>query len=72
VLKIQIFKNIFKGHKITQAYVAKRRNGRSKGFGFVDFGSAEEQLKAIKLNGADVQGRIIVVQVARNVEQKQN
>jgi len=64
--------NIFKGHKITQAYVAKRRNGRSKGFGFVDFGSAEEQLKALKLNGADVQGRIIVVQVARKVEQKQN
>jgi len=63
--------NIFTGYKVTKAYVAFRRNGRSKGFGFVDFGSAEDQQKALKLNGQEVEGRPLTIQIANKVEAKE-
>jgi RNA recognition motif-containing protein len=63
---------VFTGYKVKNAYVAVRRNGRSKGFGFVDFGSAEEQQKALKLNGQEVDGRPLTIQVANKVEPKEN
>jgi RNA recognition motif-containing protein len=62
---------IFTGHKVSKAYVATRRNGRSKGFGFVDFASAEEQQKALKLNGQEVDGRPLTIQIANKVEAKE-
>jgi len=55
---------IFKGLKITNGYVSKRRNGASRGYGFVTFASQEEQQKALKLNGTQLKDRAIVVQVA--------
>jgi len=61
---------IFAGHKINKAYVAVRKNGRSKGFGFVDLASHEEQQKALKLNGQEYEGRPLTVQVANKVEEK--
>jgi len=63
--------NIFTGYKVSKAYVAFRRNGRSKGFGFVDFASSEDQQKALKLNGQEVEGRPLTIQVANKVEAKQ-
>jgi len=64
--------DVFTGYKVKNAYVAVRRNGRSKGFGFVDFGSAEDQQKALKLNGQQVEGRPLTIQVANKVEPKQS
>jgi len=62
---------VFTGYKVKNAYVAVRRNGRSKGFGFVDFGASEDQQKALKLNGHEVEGRPLTIQVANKVEAKQ-
>eukprot|EP01091_Cochliopodium_minus_P011371 TRINITY_DN31_c0_g1_i1.p1 TRINITY_DN31_c0_g1~~TRINITY_DN31_c0_g1_i1.p1 ORF type:complete len:517 (+),score=230.92 TRINITY_DN31_c0_g1_i1:474-2024(+) len=62
---------VFKGLKLSKAYVARRRNGYSKGFGFVEFASAEDQKKAISQHGSEVSGRAIVVQAAFKVDEKQ-
>ena len=46
--------------------ITDRDSGRSRGFGFVDFGSDEEALKAIEaLNGHSLGDREIVVNEAR-------
>ena len=46
-----------------------RDSGRSKGFGFVEMGSAEEAQSAIEgLNGMSVGGRAIVVNISRPKE----
>jgi len=56
------------GIKVNSARIVRRRWGkprRSKGYGFVDVGSEEEQKKAIAaLEGKDVGGRPIAVKVA--------
>ena len=47
-----------------------RMTGRSRGFGFVEMGSAEEAQRAIsQLNGRDLQGRAISVSEARERSQ---
>ena len=47
-----------------------RETGRSKGFGFVEIGSAEAAQAAIKaLNGMSVDGRSITVNLARPREE---
>lgn len=52
---------------LTQANVARERSGESKGFGFLQFGTAEEGRAAIQgLNGTEVSGRAIKVSEARN------
>jgi len=54
--------------KVVSARIVRRRWGtprRSKGYGFVDVGSEEEQQKAIKaINGKEIGGREIAVKVA--------
>jgi RNA recognition motif-containing protein len=46
-----------------------RDSGRSKGFGFVEMGTAEEAEAAIRgLNGMSVGGRSIVVNISRPKE----
>lgn len=56
------------GINVVSARIVRRRWGkprRSKGYGFVDVGNAEEQTKAIDaLEGKDVGGRPIAVKVA--------
>lgn len=58
------------GITVNSARIVRRRWGqprRSKGYGFVDVGSEEEQQKAITaLEGKDVGGRTIAVKVAVN------
>lgn len=50
---------------LQSAHVAVRRNGKSKGFGFVDFTSTGDQKKALAKDGTDLAGRSLVVQVAK-------
>jgi RNA recognition motif-containing protein len=45
--------------------ITDRDTGQSKGFGFVEFGNAEEAKKAMSLNGKDVGGRALTVNEAR-------
>ena len=48
-----------------------RETGRPRGFGFVTMSSAEEAQKAIAaLNGADVDGRALTVNVAKPREER--
>lgn len=58
------------GIKVVNARIVRRRWGkprRSKGYGFVDVGSEEEQKKAIEtLQGKEIGGRPIAVKVAVN------
>ncbi len=49
--------------------ITDKFTGRSKGFGFVEYSNDEDADKAVKaLDGSDVQGRKIVVNVARPME----
>lgn len=46
--------------------ISDRATGRSKGFGFVEFATEAEAAKAVEmLNNSDVQGRPMVVNVAK-------
>ena len=48
-----------------------RDTNRSKGFAFVKMGSASEAQSAISsLNGSDLEGRNIVVSIAKELEQR--
>ncbi|KIM33413.1 hypothetical protein M408DRAFT_326132 [Serendipita vermifera MAFF 305830] len=61
------------GIQVTSARVVRRRWGqprRSKGYGFVDVGSEEEQKKALELlQGKEVGGREIAVKIAVNTQE---
>lgn len=63
------------GINVVSARVVRRRWGqprRSKGYGFVDVGSEEQQTKAIELlQGKEVGGREIAVKVAVNAQIKE-
>ncbi|HKY35499.1 MAG TPA: RNA-binding protein [Polyangiaceae bacterium] len=57
------------GNIVGTMVVLDRMSGRSRGFGFVEFSTPEEGQKAIEsLNGADLDGRAIVVNPARERE----
>ena len=54
------------GTVISATVLKDRETGRSRGFGFVEMANDEEADKAIaELNGSDLDGRKIVVNVAR-------
>eukprot|EP01156_Anaeramoeba_ignava_P020337 Anaeramoba_ignava/c15084_g1_i1.p2 GENE.c15084_g1_i1~~c15084_g1_i1.p2 ORF type:complete len:129 (+),score=39.20 c15084_g1_i1:3-389(+) len=57
-------KEIFKSLSVKEARIAYGLNQRSRGFGFVNFETHEDQLKALKLNGQIVQGKRIFIQSA--------
>lgn len=57
--------------EITDAVViTDRESGRSKGFGFVTFAKEEDAQKALDMNGKEVEGRSIVVNVAKPREER--
>lgn len=59
--------DLFSAFTVSHAHVVTRRNGSSKGFGFVELTSQEEQQKALEaLDKSDCQGREISVKVALN------
>ena len=59
------------GTVVSAQVVKDRETGRSRGFGFVEMSSEEEANNAVKnLNGADIDGRKIVVNIARPREDR--
>ncbi|MDM0043394.1 RNA-binding protein [Variovorax dokdonensis] len=57
------------GHVSSAKVMMDRDSGRSKGFGFVEMGSSAEAQAAIQgLNGKQVDGRELTVNVARPME----
>lgn len=60
--------------EITEARViTDRHSGRSKGFGFVEFTNEADAQKAIDaMSGKDVDGRNLVVNVARPMEKRED
>lgn len=45
--------------------VRNTKTGRSKGFAFVTFEEVKQAKKALKLNGKEVRGRVLVVRMAK-------
>ncbi|KAJ3111590.1 hypothetical protein HDU96_005554 [Phlyctochytrium bullatum] len=57
--------SIFKDYKVTSAKVVTLRNGRSKGFGFVEVENEEEQARVMsELQNVSVDGRDLIIKVA--------
>ncbi len=65
----QIFSQV--GTVVSAQVLKDRETGRSRGFGFVEMSTDEEAQAAVeKLNGSDVDGRKIVVNIARPREDR--
>jgi RNA recognition motif-containing protein len=59
------------GNVLSASIIFDRMSGRSKGFGFVEIEDDEEAQKAIsEMNGKDMEGRNVVVSVARPKEER--
>ena len=59
------------GTVVSAQVVKDRDTGRSRGFGFVEMSTDEEAQAAVSnLNGTDVEGRKIVVNIARPREDR--
>jgi len=58
------------GGEITDAVViTDKMSGRSKGFGFVTFATAEMASKAVEaMNGKEIDGRALTVNIARPMQ----
>jgi RNA recognition motif-containing protein len=70
-LNDQSLEDLFKefGAVTSAKVIMDRESGRSKGFGFVEFDDDDAAKAAIdKMNNSEVQGRTIVVSVARPLE----
>lgn len=59
------------GKVVSSTVIMDRETGKSKGFGFVEMETSDEAKTAIeKLNGTELEGRKIVVNVARPREER--
>lgn len=59
------------GEIIDARVITDKYSGKSKGFGFVEYGSEESAQKAIKaMNDKEIEGRKIIVNVARPPRQE--
>ncbi|MGA2301442.1 MAG: RNA-binding protein [Candidatus Acidiferrum sp.] len=63
---------VTKGYQVASARViTDRETGRSRGFGFVELGAADDATKAIgEFNGMDIEGRALQVNEARPQESR--
>lgn len=61
------------GNVVTASIIIDRQTNRSKGFGFVELEDASMAESSIAdLNGKEVEGRNLVVSVARPMEKREN
>ena len=69
----QLFADL-EGIEVVEAKVITDKfSGRSKGFGFVTLADADMAQKAIEaLNGKDIEGRPLTVNIARPMEKRDN
>lgn len=59
------------GNVVSASVLKDRETGRSRGFGFVEMSTDEEANAAVSnLNGSDMEGRKIVVNIARPREDR--
>lgn len=58
------------GEIVEAIVITDRATGRSKGFGFVTFSNEESAQKALDMNGKEVEGRTIVVNIAKPREER--
>jgi len=58
------------GEVVEAIIINDRETGRSKGFGFVTFAKEEDAQKALEMNGKEIEGRTIVVNVAKPREER--
>lgn len=58
------------GEVASATIISDRATGRSKGFGFVELEDAMAESAISELNGKDVEGRALVVSVARPMEDR--
>jgi RNA recognition motif-containing protein len=58
------------GDVVEAKVVTDRQTGRSRGFGFVVYNTEEEAQKALALDGAEIEGRRIRVELARDKDQR--
>ena len=59
------------GNVVSASVLKDRETGRSRGFGFVEMSTDEEAAAAVSnLNGSDMEGRKIVVNIARPREDR--
>jgi len=71
----EAFGQVFKddGLAFKSAHVVKKRNNRSKGFGFVEFDNEADQLKSLeKINGKEVKSRELIVKIALTEQKEPN
>ncbi|KAI9307536.1 hypothetical protein BJ944DRAFT_176350 [Cunninghamella echinulata] len=61
----ETLQEVFKSYKVVSATVNRMRNGRSKGYGFVEFESQAEQVKALEnVKDVELEGRTIYLSIA--------
>lgn len=61
------------GEIVDAIIISESSTGRSKGFGFITFASEESAQKAqSEMNGKDIEGRGIVVNIAKPREERGN
>lgn len=58
------------GEIISASIITDKFSGRSKGFGFVEFESEEQAKAATELDGQDLKGRPLKVNIAREKEER--
>lgn len=59
------------GTVVSAQVMIDKMSGRSRGFGFVEMSNDEETQKAIEmLNGYDIEGRKLIVNIARPREER--
>ena len=59
------------GEIVEVVVISDRMTGRSKGFGFVTFGTEEQAAEAMKeMNEKDIEGRKLIVTVAKPQEKR--
>ena len=60
------------GEIVEAVVITDRDTGRSKGFGFVTFKNEEDAKKALEMEGKEVEGRTLVVNIAKPRENRNN